>query len=252
MSSSIFEPAAVRATLKNRFSTQDARNKFESEWEHSVSAERRRKKHSQLILVQVRQRLKSWERNRKHQSSVKAQLSWEAEVVEYVSFVHKLTSVHGNKKGAAPPALQKEVPILGPHFLPPGYIHAQKRDAKITPDISYIRALTVVHPFYFPTISQCCPSCNSSDTLLEGWTTKGARDVHGLLRDERAIGVQIICKHCRGQYEKGGPQEGKGHFCFATTAKCFWAKWEHWRIPSELHNLSQKKNLHLPCLEFIC
>lgn len=187
--------------------------------------------------------MKSWEKNRKNQSNVRAQLSWEAEVVEYVACVHKLTAVHGNKKGAIPPSLKKDIPILGPHFLPPGYIHAQKRDTpQITPDISYLRAITVVHPFYFPTISGCCPGCGSSDTLLEGWTTKGARDVHGLHRDERAIGVQIICKQCRSQYEKGGPQEGKGHFCFATTAKCFWAKWEHWRIPGELHVSSLEGN----------
>lgn len=39
MSSSVFEPAAVKAILKNRFTTQDAKNKFESEWEHSVSGD---------------------------------------------------------------------------------------------------------------------------------------------------------------------------------------------------------------------
>lgn len=202
--------------------------------------------------MQVKQRLKNWERNRKNQSTVKAQLSWEAEVVEYVSVIHRLTTVHGNKKGATPPSLKKDVLILGPHFLPPGYIHAQKRDTPhITPDISYIRALTVVHPFYYPTISGCCPECSSGDILLEGWTTKGARDVHGLHRDERAIGVQIICKHCRGLYEKGGPQEGKGQFCFATTAKCFWAKWEHWRIPSKSCTPTLGGNPHSLCLKLL-
>ncbi|KIJ91335.1 hypothetical protein K443DRAFT_126266 [Laccaria amethystina LaAM-08-1] len=184
MSSSVFEPATIKAIIKNRFTTQDARNKFESEWEQNV-----------------RQHLKNWERNRKNQSNVKAQLGWEAEVVKYVSVIHKLTTVHGNKKGAAPPSLKKDIPILGPHFLPPGYIHAQKRDMpQITPNISCIRAITVVHLFYFPTINACCPLCSSGDTLLEGWTTKGPCDVHGLHWDEHAIGVQIICKQCQGQF----------------------------------------------------
>jgi len=39
MSCSVFEPASIKAILKNRFTTQDAKNKFESEWEHNVSVD---------------------------------------------------------------------------------------------------------------------------------------------------------------------------------------------------------------------
>ena len=52
------------------------------------------------------------------------------------SGVADVTAVHGNKKGAIPPSLKKDIPILGPHFLPPGYIHAQKQDTpQITPGV---------------------------------------------------------------------------------------------------------------------
>ena len=48
MFSSVFEPAVVKTILKNRFSTQDAKAKFESEWNQNVSAQTLQKK---LVLI---------------------------------------------------------------------------------------------------------------------------------------------------------------------------------------------------------
>jgi hypothetical protein len=64
--------------------------------------------------------------------------------------------------------------------------------------------------------------------LWDGWTATGARDVHGVRREERALGYQLRCKPCRTKYGKGGSNEKEKGSCFATTNKFFWEKWEHY------------------------
>ena len=188
--------------------------------------------------MQVQKHVNSWKKNRESQSTHSLQLEWEAEVVEYIEYVHGETSVHGNAGGnKIPPSLKKDIPLLGPRFLPPSYYHIMKREAtpKIIPDIAYIKPLTVIHPVYTGLGLSQCPQCESTDIRWDGWTTTGARDVHGVHREERALGYQLRCKPCKERYGKGGTHENENKlFCFATTNKAFWAKWEHWRIPREL------------------
>lgn len=154
-------------------------------------------------------------------------MEWEAEIVEYVDFIYKLTSLHGNSKATVAPVLKKEIPLIGPRFLPPSYLQLQKRSTtpKIELEVSYLVPLNIIHPLYHQGLS-ACPSCGSNDTLWDGWTAPGARNVHGIRRDERALGYQLRCKACKDAPEKQ-------QFCYATTSKAFWEKWEHWKIPRE-------------------
>ena len=53
-----------------------------------------------------------------------AQLKWEAEVVEYVASLWNATHCRSQKAMTAK-TLGFDVPILGPHFVPPAYLHTQ-------------------------------------------------------------------------------------------------------------------------------
>ncbi|KAI0323824.1 hypothetical protein GY45DRAFT_1216361, partial [Cubamyces sp. BRFM 1775] len=102
-------------------------------------------------------RWQSWKRNRKNQSQYLPQLEWEAHICEYVSYLAKQTrSTKGN--GLAVP-LDAKVPILGPRFVPPTYMHNQKRNVspEVAPDTVYLKPLNVVHPFYYPDLHRGCP-----------------------------------------------------------------------------------------------
>jgi hypothetical protein len=154
----------------------------------------------------------------------------------------------------ARPYLDSKVPILGPHFVPPTYLHAQKRSQSqpaVNPEILYLKPLRVIHPFYHPELARC-PRCNCTDNIQwDGWTGTGPRDVHGLMLDEAAIGTQLRCEHCKNDptSKKGLESEPdshsesddghnhkaniKGH-CFATTNPGFWRGWSHWSIPGKL------------------
>ncbi|KAF9540595.1 hypothetical protein CPC08DRAFT_650854, partial [Agrocybe pediades] len=169
------------------------------------------------------------------------QLNWEAHVVEYVDFLHHETAVHGNATSKAVPVLKKDIPLLGPRFLSPSFYHTAKREGsnpEILPDLAYIKPLTIIHPVYFGVFGLSrCPQCQSTEILWDAWTATGARDVHGIRREERAIGYQLHCKMCKEKYGKGGSQSGQKKSCFATTSKFFWEKWEHWRIPSKYGSL---------------
>ena len=83
--------------------------------------------------------------------------SWAA---EYVDFVWKKVRVHGNAKSvvnsAAPKRLEPNIPILGPRFVPPNHLHAQRRRGEgidVNVDDYYLKALTIVHPFYSPELA---------------------------------------------------------------------------------------------------
>lgn len=182
------------------------------------------------------------------------QYEWEAEVVEYVNYISDKTRVRSSKT-LTRPCLDNKVPILGPHFVPPSYLHARKRNQSepaVSPEISYLKPLRVIHPFYYCELARC-PRCNCSDGIQwDGWTGTGPRDVHGLMLDEAAIGTQLRCENCRNDptSKKGLQNETeceqsetenrhnprtnlKGH-CFATTNPDFWRGWSHWSIPGEL------------------
>ncbi|KAG1807078.1 hypothetical protein EV424DRAFT_1329721, partial [Suillus variegatus] len=88
--------------------------------------------------------------------------------------------------------LDSRIPILGPHFLPPSYLHARKcnpSEPAINPEVLYLKPLRVIHPFYHPELARC-PRCDCTDGVLwDGWTGTGPRDVHGVMLDEAAIHI---------------------------------------------------------------
>ncbi|EIW55953.1 uncharacterized protein TRAVEDRAFT_94498, partial [Trametes versicolor FP-101664 SS1] len=103
----------------------------------------------------VESRWTAWLKSRKTQSRLLPQLEWEAHICEYVSFVAECT--RPSKPGAAAHPLRVDVPFLGPRFVPPHYLHIQRRlvTADITPDLTYLKPLNVVHPFYYPELARC-------------------------------------------------------------------------------------------------
>src|ERR1700677_2326504 len=146
---------------------------------------------------EVETHLRSWVKYRTGTQTVTiSQLEWEANIVEYVNFLYKSTKHHGNsKKNAPPPNLLKEIPLLGPHFIPPSYLHIQKRQPTptIQPQTTYLKPLNIVHPFYYAGLGKCCPQCDSSDVQWDGWTTSHHRDVHGIQEEETVLGFQLLC-----------------------------------------------------------
>ncbi|KAG2129219.1 uncharacterized protein EDB93DRAFT_1069119, partial [Suillus bovinus] len=133
--------------------------------------------------------------------------------------------------------LDHKVPILGPHFMPPSYLHARKRNQSepaVNPEILYLKPCRIIHPFYYPKLARC-PRCDCSDSIQwDGWTGTGPRDIHGLMLDEAAIGTQLQCENCRSDLmSKKGPQSEPEWHCFATTNPDFWRRWSHWSIPGE-------------------
>ena len=157
-------------------------------------------------------------------------------MVEYVAYLHHKTAVHVNASASTvPPSLSNNIPLLGPYFFPPTYLHIARQNPTpiIDPETVYLVALTVIHPFFYPGLLTTCPQCASTEILWDGWNATGGRDVLGVQRNERAIGFQLRCKNCKSKYGKGGSELGPQApgYCFATTNQCFWQNWEHRRIP---------------------
>jgi len=180
---------------------------------------------------QVQNRVDGWVKKGPYPSLL-AQLEWEAHIVEYVTYIYGLTKVHGNAtKGTLPKPLPREIPLLGPQFVPPSYLHAQRRHGApdLKPQSAYLKSLNIIHPFYYPMLARC-PQCKSDSVLWDGWTNTGARDVHGVSKEERALGTQLRCNGCEDS-EPGENARGK-RFRVATTNPLFWEKWEHWEVPS--------------------
>ena len=167
--------------------------------------------------------MKSWKDNRQgHQENHIGQLTWAAHVVLYVEYLAEQTK--GGKK-----YLRKDVPLFGPRFTPPPFCHYDKRgSSSVDPGTLYLKPLTVVHPFYFPDLRQCP---NNSDHVpeWEGWTPSGHRNVHGVSREETAIGYQLRCKKCERFDDHGVKQQR----CWATTSSEYWRARgvEHWDLP---------------------
>lgn len=148
--------------------------------------------------------------------------------MQYVTYIANQTRVHGlatSIEKTAPRQLAKGIPLYGPHFKPPNFLDIVKRSAvpKIQVETAYLKAVTIIHPFYFPQLSKC-PKCDSGNISSNGWTTSGHRDVHGLRVEETALGIQLNCEACSQAGEVS---------CFATTNPLFWDQWEHWKIPSK-------------------
>ncbi|GBE82885.1 hypothetical protein SCP_0412720 [Sparassis crispa] len=209
----------VLAQLKSSLAPLEKRN-FEAEW-----------------AKKVERQCEAWKRARVSQSQYAEQLEWEAHVVEYVNFVHERIKAHGNAKLATERSLRRDLPLYGPRFVPPTYLDIAKRSAtpEIMPETTYLKPVTIVHPFYFPEITQC-PQCDSGDVKWIQWAATGHREVHGLFREETAIGYQLRCKECekRTAERSGTNEDSDGAYCFTTTSHLFWQRRDHWEIPSSI------------------
>lgn len=170
------------------------------------------------------------------------QLEWAANVVQYVNHVYTATNVRGKGKKGEPPSpdLKKEIPIFGPRFLPPTYMHIQKHSSTSTilPAPAYLKPLHIVHPFYYPDLAKC-PQCASEKVSWQGWTTTGYREVHGVRREETALGYQLECEPCKERFSRTKNATEKGVFCLATTNAKFWEKKEHWDVPRQYRVLTR-------------
>ena len=202
----------------------------------------------------MQKRKEEWIRHRTTQPEREEQLEWAANVVEYVQYIHKKTGKRaGTQNGTAAPSLRKEVPLLGPRFLPPTYLHLQKRSTTptIEPQSAYLKAITIIHPFYFPELAKC-PQCGTASVGWNGWTTTGPRNVHGICRDETAYGVQVQCRGaCETLYSGGNQAQQVGTYCFATTSVKFWENREHWDVPRMSPYQRRPKQLLTMCPAFI-
>ncbi|OBZ70680.1 hypothetical protein A0H81_09184 [Grifola frondosa] len=195
----IFEPETILVLCKNA-QPADKQKKFKSDWRKEVICPfwiSVLLLTSLTINIQVENRWKSWKRHRDTQSQYTVQLEWAANVVEYVMFIYKQTKLHGNSTNPSAPCLRKDVPFLGPHFTPLTYLHIFKRAVKpIVPDIAYLKPITV---------------CGTTeDVTWYGWSLTGHREVHGINREETAIGFQLRCKQCEVLYGANGTKKKKG------------------------------------------
>ncbi|TFK92372.1 hypothetical protein K466DRAFT_480770 [Polyporus arcularius HHB13444] len=168
------------------------------------------------------------------------QLEWEAEVCEYVQALARLIRPPA-KSGVSAVPLPPDIPLLGPRFIPPSFIHTRRRQhaPEITPDPAYLKPLNIVHPLYYPEILTRCPNCRiagtKSNIAWNGWTSTGPREVHGLMMEETVIGVQLRCKTCEAKHAKeASDTEGEGKYCFVLTNHLYWKQIEHWEVPGKL------------------
>ncbi|PIL36291.1 hypothetical protein GSI_01954 [Ganoderma sinense ZZ0214-1] len=162
------------------------------------------------------------------------QLEFIAHVVEYVNWVYGMTKTkHGRKP------LPRDIPLYGPAFIPPSYMHEQLRNGMkttVAPETAYLKAVTVIHPLYFPQLEKCprCGTRKPSDLDWYGWVPTGHCEVHGVDREETALGYQLRCQSCktRAKGQQATRKNGEGSYCFSTTNHTFWSKYEHWQIPA--------------------
>ncbi|KAF9078661.1 hypothetical protein BDP27DRAFT_1412611 [Rhodocollybia butyracea] len=229
---SVFEPTAVLATLKS-LEAPSKQASFAREW-----------------TVNVEKRAQQWEKNRsKSSQSVNTdQLLWDAHIVEYVNYMHEKRKVKG---AGSPKILRPEIPLYGPRFMPPTPFHSTIRQIspQIEPKIFYIKPLNIVHPFYYSELRRC-PRNSHHKPTWKGWTGAGPREVHGMFREERALGFQLRCPDCASG--AGSKSENKAEeesdeileeetvrVCTSTTNAIFWEKWQHYEIPRGIPHFSK-------------
>ncbi|KAK6971771.1 hypothetical protein R3P38DRAFT_3297859 [Favolaschia claudopus] len=190
----------------------------------------KRKKFEEEYKRNVARRVATWTKNRTNQSCYEPQLQFEAHVAEYVTFLHGQTRPTRTTKtsNTVPKAkpLAPSIPIYGPKFTPPSFVEIHHRGGKISPEIAYLRPIHIVHPVYYPLLAKC-PHCGSQDIAWDSWNGTGSREVHGVRREETALGYQLRHEACVP--DEGGV--GTKNRSFVTTNPAFWKKWEHWEIP---------------------
>ncbi|KAI0299515.1 hypothetical protein BC826DRAFT_1090503 [Russula brevipes] len=175
---SVFEPEFIIAILKLSLLPGDNPKVFEENWKDSVG-----------------RRIEAWKNSHPpEQMASDAQLTWEANVVQYVDHLYQRTKRQKDSKThcyGLPNALLPTILLFGPRFLPPSYLHIQCRHPapSYNPTQAYLKPINIVHPFYYPQLAQC-PVCKSKDILWEGWTSTGSRRIHGITCEETALGFQ--------------------------------------------------------------
>ncbi|KAJ6484175.1 hypothetical protein C8R45DRAFT_931628 [Mycena sanguinolenta] len=190
----------------------------------------KRKKFEEVYKANVDRRVKAWMKNRGNQSQYHPQLEFEANVAEYVLHVFRETrperTTGTSNKINKPKTLHPSTPIYGPKFVPPSLTDVRHRAGKIQPQAAYLRPINIIHPFYYPMLAKC-PYCGSQDVSWDSWNGTGSREVHGLKREETALGYQLRHDECIPDEGGGGTKKRS----FATTNQVFWQGWQHWQIP---------------------
>ncbi|KAK7050400.1 hypothetical protein R3P38DRAFT_3173760 [Favolaschia claudopus] len=225
-----FDPPVVLAILVAAHEP-GKRKKFEDEYKANVSAVFLLPRLPLIFAtLQVAKRVASWTKNREKQSQYQPQLEFEAHVAEYVAFLYTETRPTRTTKNSntvpKPKTLKPSIPIYGPRFTPPSLIDVRRRGGSTRPEIAYLRPINIVHPFFYPLLTKC-PHCGSDDVAWDSWNGTGSREVHGVRREETALGYQLRHKDCIP--DSGGT--GTKSRSFVTTNQVFWKNWEHWEIP---------------------
>ncbi|TFY80628.1 hypothetical protein EWM64_g3383, partial [Hericium alpestre] len=144
--SGIFDPAAVKATLKLILPEKQWKNKYEH-----------------------------WKGNRENQAGSDAQLTWAANVVAYVNFLWDTTKIPPNSsKDKTPRNLARAIPMHGPCFIPLTYMYLRMHQylAEIEPGAAYLKPLHIIHPVYYPELLKC-PRCGTTDRFKLTMTSAG-------------------------------------------------------------------------------
>ncbi|TFY79755.1 hypothetical protein EWM64_g4258 [Hericium alpestre] len=231
---SVFEPEIVRTVIKNALPVKE-HGRFEKDWNTSVN-----------------DHVGTWKVSNPHaeEATAHAQFTWAAHAIAYVEFLHTHTKPPPRSPaGTKPLPLTLKVPIYGPRFVPPEYLHVVKRTPstkvpKVKMETTYLKPLTVIHPFYHAPRLSVCPRCRGNNVSWDSWTATGPRSVYGVRRPEMALGYQVRCVDCKALREKLPANERhEVQYSYATTSDKFWEKWEYWQIPLFFHKCAVTRDL---------
>ncbi|KAJ7279170.1 hypothetical protein C8J57DRAFT_1221937 [Mycena rebaudengoi] len=133
----------------------------------------------------------------------KESLEWEANIAEFVLFLHRETrapavpQAQGSTKISSERVLRSGIPIYGPRFLPPSLNDMRLRRGKIKTEITYLLPINIIHPVYYDNLGTC-PHCGSTDVKRDSWNATSSREVHGLRWEETALGSNYATRRRLG------------------------------------------------------
>ncbi|PIL30528.1 hypothetical protein GSI_07228 [Ganoderma sinense ZZ0214-1] len=229
-----FEPEIARQQCAAIFEDDEARTKFIETWKQSAE-----------------ERADSWMDSRDgSQSRHRFLLLWIAEIVEYLVATGKVA-----RSSNGPKALDPRWPIYGPYFEPPTYLHQMLREVtpQIGPEITYLKRCYAVHWIFLEALRRC-PKCHGKRLERSGWNPSGPREVHGLFREEMAIGIQLRCLDCAEKYGKKNKRSSGDldkRYCWTTTSADFWDQFEHWELPKGLPHFFSRSAVSSELFDFI-
>ncbi|KAI1784483.1 hypothetical protein LXA43DRAFT_901566, partial [Ganoderma leucocontextum] len=180
-------------------------------------------------------RAKGWAEHRDSQSKHFMLLLWHADIAEYL--IATANAIHSSQGSDLSVALDPLWPAVGPLFEPPTYLHQFLREVtpQIEPEITYLKSCYAVHWIFHDALRRC-PKCHGKRLERNGWNPSGPREVHGLFREETALGIQLRCLDCAAKYARQGQAEREGsdgRYCWTTTSPEFWGNFEHWELPGK-------------------